>query len=42
MVEQGGRRMSGLIFLNEEHCNDEELKDWVRFALKFVKTLPAE
>jgi len=40
VMEQGGRRMSGLIFVNEDDCNDKDLKEWVALALSFVSKLP--
>ncbi len=39
-MEQGGRRMTGLVFVSEEACDDDALKDWVSLALSFVTTLP--
>ncbi|MDH3704094.1 MAG: TfoX/Sxy family protein [Alphaproteobacteria bacterium] len=40
VMEQGGRRMGGLIFVDEKACDDEALKSWVELALSFVSTLP--
>ena len=40
IMEQGGRRMSGLVFVSEDACDDDALKDWVSLALSFVTTLP--
>lgn len=40
IMEQGGRRMSGFIFVNEEDCTDQDLGGWVELALGFVETLP--
>ncbi|MCK0069227.1 TfoX/Sxy family protein [Kordiimonas laminariae] len=41
IMEQGGRRMSGLIFVAEDACEEDEiLQDWVSLALSFVSTLP--
>jgi len=39
-MEQGGRRMTGLIFVDEDACGGAALKDWVSLALSFVTTLP--
>lgn len=39
-MEIGGRQMRGFIFVEEQHCDDQQLKDWVKYALSFVKTLP--
>ena len=40
VMEMGGRRMGGLIFVEAEGCGDEALKGWVELALSFVHTLP--
>ncbi len=40
-VDQGGRRMSGLIFVDADKCS-ENLKSLAKLALRFVKTLPAK
>ena len=40
IMEQGGRRMGGLVFVVEEECGDTALKEWVSLALSFVTTLP--
>ena len=40
VIEMGGRRMSGMIFVDEEACDDTALKEWVSLALGFVTTLP--
>lgn len=42
IMEQGGRRMGGLVFVDEEACDRKALKSWVRLALSFVSTLPAK
>ncbi|MBT5664980.1 MAG: RNA methyltransferase, partial [Rhodospirillaceae bacterium] len=34
------RRMGGLIFVEEDSCDDDALKDWISLALSFVTTLP--
>lgn len=39
-MEQGGRRMSGFIFVDEDDCDDDALKGWISFALSFVSNLP--
>lgn len=39
-MEQGGRRMTGLVFVAEEACDGKALTDWVSLALSFVSTLP--
>ncbi len=40
IMEQGGRRMTGLIFVDEDECNDEQLSNWIALALTFVGKLP--
>ena len=40
IMEQGGRRMSGLVFVDETACNHSALKTWLALALGFVGTLP--
>ncbi|MBT5109298.1 MAG: RNA methyltransferase [Rhodospirillaceae bacterium] len=40
IMEMGGRRMGGLIFVEEDSCDDDALKDWISLALSFVTTLP--
>lgn len=40
VMEMGGRRMSGLIFVEEDACDDVALREWVSLALDFVTTLP--
>lgn len=40
IMEQGGRRMGGLIFVAEDECGGAALKQWVSLALSFVTTLP--
>lgn len=39
-VEQGGRRMGGLIFVDADNCSEPDLKKLAKIALRFVKTLP--
>lgn len=40
VMEQGGRRMGGLIFVAEEACDEHALKEWISLALSFVGALP--
>jgi TfoX/Sxy family transcriptional regulator of competence genes len=40
VVEQGGRRMGGLVFVDEKACDAAALEDWLALALSFVSTLP--
>lgn len=42
VMEQGGRRMGGLIFVDEDDCSDAALMDWIALALSFVGLLPAK
>ena len=39
IVELGGRRMGGMIFVAEDACDDEALIQWVSLALSFVAGL---
>jgi hypothetical protein len=32
--------MGGLIFADEDHCDDQALRDWLSLTLSFVSTLP--
>jgi len=41
-MEQGGRRMTGLVFVDEQDCNEPELRAWLALASKFVSTLPVK
>ncbi|MBL4757945.1 MAG: TfoX/Sxy family protein [Rhizobiales bacterium] len=40
IMEMGGRRMGGMVFVEEEACDEAALKNWVALALSFVSTLP--
>lgn len=40
IMEQGGRRMTGMVIVDAQKCTDEELKEWTQLALGWVKTLP--
>ena len=40
IMEQGGKRMGGLVFVDEQACDTTALKDWVSLAIGFVATLP--
>ncbi len=42
IVELGGRRMGGMMFVDEAACTIDDLRDWVFLALSFVETLPAK
>lgn len=41
-MEQGGRRMTGLIFVDEKDCDEATLAAWLALAMKFVSNLPAK
>jgi len=41
-VEQGGRKMGGLIFVDADNCTEPNLKALAKLALKFVTSLPAK
>jgi hypothetical protein len=40
IVEMGGRRLGGLVFVDAEACDRDALKEWLAFALGFVGKLP--
>ena len=40
IMEQGGRRMGGLVFVDEASCDAKALKGWLVLALGFVGKLP--
>lgn len=40
VMELGGRKMSGFVFVDAEQCDDDGLKDWIALARSFVGTLP--
>jgi hypothetical protein len=42
VMELGGRKMSGFVFVPAEQCDDDGLKDWIALALAFVTTLPVK
>lgn len=42
IVAMGGKRMGGLIFVEEEACDDAALGEWVALAFSFVGELPAK
>ncbi len=39
-VEQGGRRMSGMVFVDAASTDESALKEWLDLALSFVRSLP--
>lgn len=41
-VEQGGRSMGGMVFVDADCCSDADLKALAKLALSFVKQLPAK
>lgn len=40
VMEHGGRRMGGFIFVDAEACEGEAMDGWVALALHYVETLP--
>ena len=40
IVDMGGRRLGGLIFVDAAKCDDAALDDWIAMALGFVGKLP--
>ena len=41
-VVMGGRRMGGMVFVEEDGCEGEALGGWIGMSLGFVGTLPAK
>lgn len=41
-LENGKKRMGGMIFVDETKCDDVQLKEWVALALSFVGQLPSK
>ena len=42
IVEMGGRKMGGMVFVDGPTCDDASLAEWVAMTLEFGKTLPAK
>ncbi len=42
IVELGSKRMGGLIFVEEDACDDVVLAAWFSLALSFVGEMPAK
>ncbi len=42
IVEQGGRRMGGLIFVDADNCSSKNLNSLAKLAMEFVESLPAK
>ena len=40
IVEMGGKRLGGLIFVDADECEGDALKGWIDLALGFVGRLP--
>ena len=40
IVEQAGRRMGGLVFVDDNACDDQALSEWGSLALAYVTELP--
>lgn len=39
-LEKNGRRMGGMVFMDETVCDCNVLKEWIALTLSFVGTLP--
>jgi len=42
IVEQGKRRMGGLVFVDADNCSAKDLKSLSKLAKEFVESLPAK
>lgn len=42
VMEMGGKRMAGFIFVDAESCDDRRLKSWIDLSLIYVAALPAK
>lgn len=42
IVEQGKRRMGGLVFVDADNCSAKNLKSLAKLATEFVESLPAK
>jgi TfoX/Sxy family transcriptional regulator of competence genes len=42
IVDMGGRRMGGFVFVDARGVHNDALGEWLGMALRFVKTLPAK
>ncbi len=42
IVEQGGRRMAGMVFVDADNCSTKHLKSLSKLAREFVEGLPAK
>ncbi len=40
IVDMGGRRLGGLVFVDADACDQVALKEWIGMALGFVERLP--
>jgi TfoX/Sxy family transcriptional regulator of competence genes len=40
IVDMGGKRLGGLIFVDADKCDDDALKGWIELSLGFVGRLP--
>ena len=41
-VEFTGRKMGGMVFVDEAQCDTAALKNWIKLSFSFVSTLPAK
>jgi len=42
IVEMGGKRMGGLVFVEDQLCDAAALNDWVAMAFSFIGDMPAK
>jgi hypothetical protein len=42
IVDMGGRRLGGLVFVDADECDDEAFKQWIVMAVGFVGRLPSK
>lgn len=40
IVNMGGKRLGGLVFVDADDCDDKAMKAWLKLALGFVSKLP--
>lgn len=39
-IVQGGRRLTGMYFVDEDECTDDVFRQWLSLALSYASTLP--
>lgn len=40
IMEMGGKKMQGYVWVREEHADGVDLKKWITFSRRYVDTLP--